>query len=136
MQNDNIKVVTLSIGLPKAMKHGDSKEMTTAICKDTVDEAFLSKEGFHGDGVANLRFHGSSERAVCVYSQEHYLLWEKEFQVRLPSSAFGENLTVTHMLKRDICIGDIYRLGDAVVQVSQGRIPCDTISKRTGTPKY
>ncbi len=132
MQSDNIEIVSLSVGLPDTMKYGDNREMSTAICKENVDEVFLSREGFQGDGVANRKFHGGPERAVCVYSYERYLLWEKEFQVRLPSSAFGENLTVTNMLERDVCIGDIYQLGDAVVQVSQGRIPCDTISKRTG----
>ncbi|SEM82569.1 MOSC domain-containing protein [Lihuaxuella thermophila] len=134
MQSDQIRLVSLSIGLPQTIKTGDHKELTTGICKQAVDEVFLSREGFHGDGVANRAFHGGPERAVCVYSHEHYSYWEQEFQVRLPSAAFGENLTVTRMLERDVCIGDIYQVGDAVVQVSQGRIPCDTISKRNGIP--
>ena len=75
-----------------------------------------------------------SDRAVCVYPYEHYLLWEKEFKNPLPSSAFGENLTVTNMLEKDVYIGDIFRLGDAVIQITQGRIPCSTITKRTNNP--
>lgn len=123
-----------SIGLPKKMTYGDGKEIATGICKQTIEEAFLTKEGFQGDGVADLRYHGGPDRAVCVYPYEHYLLWEKEFNNALPPSTFGENITVTNMLEKDVCIGDIFRLGDAVIQVTQGRVPCSTITKRTNNP--
>ncbi|MGA3678339.1 MOSC domain-containing protein, partial [Lysinibacillus agricola] len=49
----------------------------------------------------------------------------------LPTATFGENLTVTNMLEADICIGDIYKTGDAVLQITQGRVPCSTIDKYT-----
>ncbi|MFC7391438.1 MOSC domain-containing protein [Scopulibacillus cellulosilyticus] len=134
MQNRDIELINLSVGLPKTMTYDDSKEMETGICKETVDEVFLSKEGFKGDGVADLKHHGGPDRAVCVYPYEHYSFWEEEFNVPFPSSSFGENLTVSNMLERDVCIGDIYQVGDAVIQVTQGRIPCSTISKRMNLP--
>ncbi|HJF33561.1 MAG TPA: MOSC domain-containing protein [Sporosarcina psychrophila] len=124
----------LSIGLPKKMKYGNGKEMDTGICKDMIQEAFLTKDGFQGDGVADLRHHGGLDRAVCVYPHEHYSLWEQELNNPLPPSAFGENITVTNMLEQDVHIGDIFRLGDAVIQITQGRIPCSTITKRTDMP--
>lgn len=127
-----IELKNLSIGLPKKMTYGNAQEMDTGICKETIGEAFLTKDGFRGDGVADLRFHGGPDRAVCVYAHEHYSLWEQEFQSTLPRSAFGENLTVTHMREQEVHIGDIFRLGDAVIQITQGRIPCSTITKRTG----
>ncbi|KFN16441.1 MOSC domain-containing protein [Bacillus pseudomycoides] len=129
-----IKLVHFSIGKPKQIQYGENKEMTTGICKELTEEAFLSKDGFLGDGVADLRFHGGPDRAVCVYPYEHYALWEQEFQITLPPSAFGENITVTNMLEHDIFIGDTYQLGEAVIQITQGRIPCSTISKRVGIP--
>ncbi|MBU8878876.1 MOSC domain-containing protein [Bacillus sp. FJAT-29790] len=132
--NKVIELKNFSIGLPKKMKYGYDKEIETGICKQTIEEAFLAKEGFRGDGVADLRYHGGPDRAVCVYPYEHYLLWEKEFKNPLPSSTFGENLTVTNMLENDIFIGDIFLLGNAVIQVTQGRIPCSTITKRTNNP--
>ncbi|WP_404318474.1 MOSC domain-containing protein [Bacillus lumedeiriae] len=116
------------------MKYGNDKEIHTGICKQTTEEAFLKKDGFLGDGAADLRYHGGSDRAVCVYPYEHYLLWEKEFEKPLPSSNFGENLTVTNMLEKDVHIGDIFRLGEAVIQITQGRVPCSTITKRTNNP--
>ncbi|MCM3737111.1 MOSC domain-containing protein [Bacillus cytotoxicus] len=129
-----IELIHFSIGKPKTIQYAENKEMTSSICKQLVEDAFLSTDGFQGDGVADLRFHGGADRAVCVYPYEHYDLWENEFRTSLPSSAFGENVTVTHMLEQDVCIGDIYQLGDAIVQVTQGRIPCSTISKRLGIP--
>ncbi|KAB7707058.1 MOSC domain-containing protein [Bacillus aerolatus] len=134
MENSKIELVNFAVSMPKKMKYGTGKEMETGICKDTVEEAFLSKQGFRGDGVGDLRHHGGLDRAVCMYSYEHYSLWNQEFQTSLPLSAFGENLTVTNMLKRDVCIGAVYRLGDAVIQITQGRIPCSTITKRTNIP--
>ncbi|WP_042345641.1 MOSC domain-containing protein [Bacillus massiliigorillae] len=134
---DNSPIIELknfSIGLPKTMKYDNEKEMTTAICKENVEEAFLTKDGFIGDGVADLRYHGGPDRAVCVYPYEHYGLWEQEFNQVLPLSAFGENITVSNMQEGQVCIGDIYRLGDAVIQITQARVPCSTITKRLGLP--
>ncbi|MEH7456745.1 MOSC domain-containing protein [Bacillus pseudomycoides] len=129
-----IELVHFSIGKPKQMQYNEDKEMTTGICKEPIEEAFLSKDGFLGDDVADLKHHGGPDRAVCVYPHEHYALWEQEFQTTLPSSTFGENITVINMLERDVFIGDTYQLGEAIIQVTQARIPCSTISKRLGIP--
>lgn len=123
------QIVTLNIGKPKKMPYKET-EFVSGIWKEPVSEAMLTHDRFVGDDVANPSFHGGPERAVCVYSHEHYAMWEKEFGVKLPAVAFGENLTITHMLEEDVCIGDIYKIGEAVVQVAQGRYPCNTISKR------
>ncbi|WP_107933224.1 MOSC domain-containing protein [Ureibacillus chungkukjangi] len=132
--HDKYLLKNFSIGLPKIMTYENEKQVETAICKEAVIEAFLTKNGFVGDGVADLKNHGGPDRAVCVYPFEHYALWEKEFGITLPKSTFGENITVTNMLEADVCIGDIYKLGDAVIQITQGRVPCSTINKRVGLP--
>lgn len=134
IKHEEILLKNFSIGLPKKMTYENERQLETAICKESVHEAFLTKEGFLGDGVADLKHHGGPDRAVCVYPFEHYARWEKEFGVKLTDSTFGENITVTNMLESDVCIGDIYQLGDAVVQITQGRVPCSTINKRTGLP--
>ncbi|QUW22958.1 MOSC domain-containing protein [Sporosarcina sp. Marseille-Q4063] len=128
------KIHNLSIGIPQKMIYENGKEMNTGICKESVNDAFLTKDGFQGDGVANLLFHGGSDRAVCIYPYEHYKLWESEFKTTLPASTFGENLTVMNMLEKDVHIGDIFQVGEAVIQVTQSRIPCSTITKRTKLP--
>lgn len=128
---DAPEIKYFSIGLPKTMVYENDKEMITSICKEAAEEVFLTKDGFRGDGVADLRFHGGLDRAVCFYPFEHYSLWEQEFGEPLSPAAFGENLTVTNMLERDVYIGDIYQVGDAVIQITQSRNPCSTINKRT-----
>lgn len=129
-----IEITNLAIGLPKKIAYGEDKELETGICKKSVEEAYLLKHGFKNDDVADKKNHGGLDRAVCIYSNEHYTSWEIEFNASLPSSAFGENITAVNMLEEDVCIGDIYQLGGAVIQVTQGRIPCSTINKRTGIP--
>ncbi|WP_367619056.1 MOSC domain-containing protein [Planococcus shixiaomingii] len=130
-----IEIKNLAIGLPEMMEYGDGKKMKTAIRKKTVNKVFLSKESFHGDGVADLKHHGGPDRAVCIYPYEHYALWEKEFGKPLPTSAFGENVTATKLTEDEVYIGDIYRLGETVIQVTQGRVPCHTIDRNLeGTP--
>ncbi|MFS1514923.1 MOSC domain-containing protein [Bacillus sp. SM2101] len=121
-------IVSISIGQPKSYVWNGKTE-DSGIGKQIIEEAFLTTEGFVGDGVANQKYHGGPDRAVCVYPYEHYLQFEKEFNKSIEPPAFGENITVRNMLEKDIFIGDIFALGDAIVQVSQGRIPCNTISK-------
>ena len=127
-----VKIETLSIGLPKKeMLNG--KEVVTGICKSPVSgHLHLGKLGFDGDGVGDLWYHGGPSKAVCVYSYDHYLYWENLLGTKLPIPAFGENLTVSGLQEDDICIGDIFYVGTAVVQVSQPRQPCNTLAARHG----
>ncbi|MNZ40874.1 6-N-hydroxylaminopurine resistance protein [compost metagenome] len=78
--------------------------------------------------------HGGKEKAVCVYPYEHYLFWENELQTKLDYGAFGENLTIKGLLETNVCIGDVFKLGKAIVQVSQPRQPCYKLSVRYGVP--
>ncbi|MGD8190915.1 MOSC domain-containing protein [Brevibacillus ginsengisoli] len=132
----SIQIVTLSIGLPQTMVYGENATMMTGICKEQVQEAYLAVDCFRGDGVHNTKYHGGPDRAVCVYPHEHYAMWEQELQTKLPPAALGENLTVTNMREDQVHIGDIYRIGEALVQVTQGRIPCNTISRRNSRDQF
>ncbi|WP_226375376.1 MOSC domain-containing protein [Effusibacillus dendaii] len=105
--------------------------MKTGIFKQPVKEALhLSFVNLDGDEQADLVNHGGPDKAMCVYPYEHYAHWEKELSRPLAPAAFGENLTVNGMLEPDICIGDIFQIGDALVQVSQPRKPCHKLAKR------
>jgi MOSC domain-containing protein YiiM len=122
------KVECLSIGKPKHIQVA-SEQIYSGIRKETINEVYLSSDGFVGDDVANIKYHGGPERAVCFYAIEHYKKWELEFNKVLPIPAFGENLTISNMVEDDVCIGNIYEIGEAIVQITQGRVPCATISK-------
>jgi len=129
MEKNKAMIHTLAIGMPKELHYSNGRSMITGIEKRKVQEVYLSARGFEGDDVADKKHHGGPDRAVCLYPAEHYIQWEQELGKPLPTAAFGENLTVTNMLEADICIGDIYKIGNAVIQVTQGRVPCSTIDK-------
>lgn len=122
------QILYLNVGKPEHRSWNGKQELS-AIGKKRVTQAFLSKESFQGDGVAATEYHGGPDRAVCFYPVEHYAQWSKEFGRNIDLPTFGENISAPGMMEEDIYIGDIYRLGEAAVQVSQGRIPCSKISK-------
>ncbi|RDU36473.1 MOSC domain-containing protein [Neobacillus piezotolerans] len=122
------KIIQLAIGKPKSFERNGA-EYISAIGKEPVKEVFLTAEGLAGDGIANPEFHGGPDRALCLYPFEHYPKWEEEFGVQLYPPVFGENITVAGMRESDVFIGDIFKIGGAVVQITQGRVPCSTISK-------
>jgi MOSC domain-containing protein YiiM len=126
----------LNIGLPKReLFHG--KEFVTGMCKKPVGGTLLlTKQGFEGDGVGDRKHHGGFDKAVCVYSFDHYAYWEKTLGIKMPEAAFGENFAVTGMEEEGICIGDTFRAGSAVVQVSQPRQPCSTLAARYGRADF
>lgn len=124
----NRQIINLAVGKPKEFNWNNKKELS-AIRKTSVQVVELQKSSFVGDDVANHRSHGGPDRAVCLYPFEHYSYWEEIFQKKLILPAFGENITATGMLEEQVCIGDIYKIGNTVVQVTQGRVPCATISK-------
>jgi len=123
-------VESLNVGLPKKeIFHG--REILTGICKQPVAGALvLRSAGFENDGVGDLKHHGGEDKAVCVYSLDHYAYWEDVLKIRLPDAAFGENLTVSDLNEDNICIGDVFQLGTALLQVSQPRQPCRTLAAR------
>ncbi len=126
----------LNIGLPKKeVFHG--KQFITGMCKKPVAiPLMLTKQGFEGDGVGDLRHHGGSDKAVCVYAIDHYEYWEEILRRKMPDAAFGENFSVTEMKENEVCIGNIYQVGMTTVQVSQPRQPCSTLAARYGREDF
>lgn len=120
-----------SRGLPGATDPLD-EPWTSGIFKSAVaGPVALSVGGFAGDGHADLVNHGGPDKAVCVYSADHYDLWRREFGMSvLPSGAFGENLTIQGLDEHTVCIGDVWMTGGATVQVSQPRQPCWKLARK------
>jgi MOSC domain-containing protein YiiM len=125
-------IESLNIGLPKKETFY-GKAIHTGIGKRSVSGSLhLKKLGFDGDGVADLKNHGGQDKAVCVYSLDHYPYWEELLGTKLNPPAFGENLSVSHLKEDDVCLGDTFLLGTAVVQISQPRQPCKTLAALYG----
>ncbi|SEM63194.1 MOSC domain-containing protein [Paenibacillus sp. OV219] len=79
--------------------------------------------------------HGGKDKAICIYAYEHYPFWDDLLGRPLPFGGFGENLTTCGLLEADVCIGDIYQLGSAIVQISQPRQPCFKLAARYQYPE-
>lgn len=108
------------------------KPWSTGFCKSPHDAgAWLGYGGLRGDDQADRRFHGGVDKAVCVYPGEHYADWRATLSLPdFPLGAFGENFTTSGLLESAVCIGDVFSVGDARVQVSQPRQPCWKLSRR------
>jgi MOSC domain-containing protein YiiM len=120
----------------KAVPINDKGDLS-AIGKCPVATAlWLGEEGFVGDEQADRRVHGGPEKAVHHYPFEHYASWLADHaDLSLPLAevgAFGENLSTVGMTEETVCVGDVYRLGGALVQVSQARQPCWKLAERFG----
>lgn len=125
-------IESLNIALP-VEENFYGKTIITGIRKRPVSGPVrLGLTGFEGDGVADKKNHGGTDKAVCVYSMDHYGYWEEILGIMMPPAAFGENFTVSCLNEDDICIGDIFQVGAAIVQISQPRQPCKTLAARYG----
>ncbi|TBL67910.1 MOSC domain-containing protein [Paenibacillus thalictri] len=127
-----MKLVSLLVGKPKELDYR-GRPVATAINKEAVQgEVNLYSEQLAGDGQADRVNHGGPDKAVCVYCAEHYPHWERELGAELAYGAFGENFTVTGLTEEKVCIGDIFEIGSALVQVSQPRQPCFKLGLKHG----
>ena len=128
-------VVGLQAGLPREIQLGD-RQVRTAIDKSAVTgSARIGSEGLEGDGQANRRYHGGPERALSAYPAIHLVWWGERWRRRLIPGAFGENLTVVGLDERNAHIGDRFRFGSALLEISQPREPCGTLAARHAQPE-
>jgi len=114
------------------------KTVTTGIFKEPASgQGILRTLNLDGDRQIDLRGHGGPFKAVCVYTIENYEHWKRELgrnDFKFPQ--FGENFTVEGMREDDIHVGDVYRVGDALVEVTQPRVPCYRLGIKMGDPHF
>lgn len=108
----------------------------SAFVKSAVDGPIaITTLGIEGDEQADQKHHGGVDMAVHHYPHDHYAWWEKELgghELLKSAPAFGENLVMNGMTESDVHIGDRFKLGSAVLEVSQPRKPCWKIEHRFG----
>ncbi len=109
---------------------------SSAIAKQPVSgPVAIGPLGLHGDAQADVRVHGGPDKAVHLYAWPHYAAWRSELgaaPVLQAPGAFGENLAVAGLDEAGVCIGDHWRAGSAVLEVTQGRQPCWKLNLRFG----
>lgn len=131
-----MKLLSIQVGLPRNL--GDStstdpmdKPWVSGFFKEPLSgEATITRLNILGDGQADLKNHGGHDKAINVYPAEHLQHWQNVLSLCLPHGAFGENFTTLGLTENEVCIGDVYRLGGVLVQVSQPRQPCWKLARR------
>jgi MOSC domain-containing protein YiiM len=97
----------------------------------------VTPDGLAGDGHGDTRHHGGPEKAVHLYPHDHYPAWRADLPGRADlfrAGAFGENAVVRGITEADVCVGDVFRAGTALLEISQGRQPCWRLNLRFELP--
>jgi MOSC domain-containing protein YiiM len=132
-----MKLISVNVSPPKEIQY-KGESVTTGIFKKQVQGRVMLRElNLEGDGQADLTVHGGVHQAVYVYPFEHYDYWQHKLgRQDLLYGQFGENFTVAEMLEDQVHIGDIFRIGNAVVQITQPRVPCYKLAIRMNLPQF
>ncbi len=124
-----IKINCLRIG--KIEKFGPNEELSGIKKKAINAPLYLKKLGFIGDEQADKRVHGGLEKAIHHFPAEHYDVLKSIYpQAVFEMGGFGENISTTGIIENQVCFGDVFKLGNAIIELSQGRQPCWKLSHR------
>ncbi len=130
------RLLSVNVGLPRDIPW-QGKTVHTAVWKAPVQGPRVVRWlNIDGDGQGDLAGHGGEHRAVLVYQMESYRFWQSELgRNDFTYGQFGENFTVDGLPDREVCIGDRYRIGSALFEVSQPRVTCYRVGIRLNEPQ-
>lgn len=124
-------VVSVQVG--PAQEYPADRFVRRPLSSGIIKHPVLTPVWVSCDGLVGDNEHDEPERAVLGYSIDHYEDWRRVFpEFDFPVGAFGENLTLSGLIEDEVCLGDIHRLGEVVLQVTQPRYPCPKLSRRCG----
>lgn len=119
-----MKLVSVNVSLGRTVRW-KGREIETGIFKEPVEGPVrVGRTNLEGDRQSDLRVHGGEYKAVYAYSAEYYDWWRRELGRTLPFGTFGENLTIEGFPEEEACVGDLFRIGSAVLEAVQPRFPC------------
>jgi ferredoxin-NADP reductase/MOSC domain-containing protein YiiM len=130
------RLLSVNVGLPREVTW-NGKTVRTAVWKLPVERRRMVRTlNIDGDAQADLAGHGGEQRAVFVYQMDSYHYWEQFLGRRdFTFGQFGENFTIEGLLDADVCIGDRYRVGNALFEVTQPRVTCYRVGIRMSEPR-
>ncbi|WP_019588342.1 MOSC domain-containing protein [Deinococcus apachensis] len=131
-----MRLLSVNVGQPTAVRIGNNT-VVTGICKQPVTgRVRVTEEGLDGDRVMNRKHHGGPDQAVYLYTREDYDHWEGALGKALTPGTLGENLLVAGLESANVPIGERFRVGDVLLEVTACRIPCATLGARMGDPGF
>src|SRR5262245_55279240 len=130
------RLLSVNVGMPRDVEW-EGRVVHTGIWKDPVaGRAMVRRLNIDGDGQGDTAGHGGPNRAVFVYQVESYRYWEGVLgRDDFAYGQFGENFTIEGLADDEVCIGDRYRIGSALFEVSQPRVTCYRVGIRTNEPR-
>lgn len=130
------RLVSVNIGMPRDVAWR-GKTVRTGIWKSPMRGRLMVRRlNIDGDGQGDLAGHGGVNRAVMVYQTDAYRYWGRELRrTNLSYGQFGENFTVDGLPDDEVCVGDRYRIGSALFEVSQPRVTCYRLGMRVEEPR-
>jgi MOSC domain-containing protein YiiM len=128
-------VVSVNVGTPKHVPAQNGVVLTSIFKSPVAGRVPVGKYNIAGDQQSDLTVHGGPHKAVYCYPEEHYRFWNEQLpDIDLVFGIFGENLTTRGLAESEMNIGDRFRVGSAVLQVTQPRMPCFKLALRFGRP--
>ncbi|MCW8972505.1 MAG: MOSC domain-containing protein [Gammaproteobacteria bacterium] len=122
----------------RAVAYGPNGEPSAIDKHPVAGPLALHITGFAGDQQGDTRHHGGLDKAIHHYPAEHYRAWRNALPElsgeRFSVGGFGENISTRGITEQDVCVGDIFALGSATLQVTQARQPCWKLNLRFGSP--
>lgn len=126
-----MRILSVNVGLPRLVEW-DGRVISTGIFKHPVEgPVSLDLLNFNGDRQADLTIHGGPDKAVYAYDTAHYAYWRNEISHNdWTPGLFGENLTTEGLIESEVRIGDLFRVGTALLRAVQPRFPCYKLNVR------
>ncbi|GGL74467.1 MOSC domain-containing protein [Deinococcus aerolatus] len=129
-----MKLLGVCVGTPQAVR---SKSGWTGIHKRPVAGAvFIGRLGLSGDHILDTENHGGPDQAVYIYTGPDYRFWSARLGRQLAPGTFGENLLFSDLQSASVRLGQQFRVGSALLEVTFARIPCVTLAERMGDPGF
>ena len=130
------QLVSVNVGLPRDVTWRGEKVFTSVWKGSVQGRRMVRRLNVDGDGQGDLSGHGGEHRAVFVYQMDSYRYWEQQLaRTNFTFGQFGENFTVEGLPDAEVCIGDRYRVGGALFEVTQPRVTCYRIGIRMEEPR-
>lgn len=131
-----MNALSVNIGSPQTITVNGKNEQTGYFKKPVEHPVFLAKAGVENDSVIDKVHHGGADKACYLYGYNHYHFWKTKYpELHFNFGMFGENITVNILDENNIRIGDVFRIGNATIQVSQPRQPCYKMGLKFNNPE-
>ena len=131
-----MRLLSVNVGRPTLLTT-NSGARRTGIYKEPASGAVeITREGMAGDSVCDTRHHGGVDQAIYVYGVPDYDWWSKTLGRKLEPGTFGENLTITDFESATASVGDRFRIGRVVLEITAPRVPCGTLARRMNDKEF